>query len=261
MANFGNLLKQHRKTKRFSQLSLSVEADISQRHISFLESGRANASANMVHKLAKALTLDFPSINRLLLAAGLAPHYKQAADQQEHKYIWQAVDFMLESQMPYPTILLDAKWNIVKSNLAAQKLLVWLMDLTPDEITIMQNTPNNILELILCNPRLRPHIKNWAEIAAHMSNRALNDGICNQAELTAMTANLSTANKKSLTKAKTQITEQAIIPIIYQKDHITLNLISMQTRFMMSQNIALSELSIESFIANDAPTKQFFENF
>ncbi|PCI85107.1 MAG: hypothetical protein COB24_14240, partial [Hyphomicrobiales bacterium] len=153
------------------------------------------------------------------------------------------------------------KWNIVKSNLAAQKLLVWLMDLTSDEIATMQNTPNNILELILCNPRLRPHIKNWLEIAAHMSNRALNDGVCNQAKLTALTANLSTADQKSLTAAKSQITEQAIIPIIYQKDGVILSLITMQTRFMMSQNIALSQLSIESFIANDAETKQFFENF
>lgn len=261
MPNFAALLKQTRKDRRFSQLSLSAEADISQRHISFLESGRAKASAKMVHKLAKALKLDFPSINRLLLAAGHAPQYQVAADQGEHQYIWQAVDFMLESQMPYPTLLLDAKWNIVKSNLSAQKLLVWLMDLTDDEITKMQNTPKNILQLILCNERLRPHIQNWVEIAAHMINRALDDGVANQAEIAIMSACLCAADQKSLTAAKRSVTQQAIIPIVYQKDGVILNLISMQTRFMMSQNIAVSELSIESFIANDAATQQFFENF
>lgn len=260
MATFGTLLKYHRKLGRFSQLSLAAEAGISQRHISFLESGRANASAKMVHKLAAALKLNFPSINRLLLAAGLAPHYKETSDLQAHKYIWQAVDFMLESQMPYPTILLDAKWNIIKSNLAAQKLLVWLMDLTDDEIAVMQNTPKNILELILCNSRLRPHIKNWAEIAAHMSLRALDDGVCDQSQIAAMTASLNITDQKSWAQAKRNVTEQAIIPIVYQKAGITLSLISMQTRFMMSQNIALSELSIESFIANDEATKQFFIN-
>lgn len=198
MANFGVLLKKWRRKKRFSQLSLAHEANISQRHISFLESGRANASANMVHKLAKALKLDFPTTNRLLLAAGLAPHYKESTNEQEHEYIWQAVDFMLESQMPYPTILLDAKWNIVKSNLAAQKLLVWLMGLNDDEILIMQNTPKNILELILADARLRPHIQNWAEVAAHMANRALDDGVFNQDELVEFTKTLSITDQQAL---------------------------------------------------------------
>lgn len=258
MVKFGALLKQNRKDKRFSQLSLATEADISQRHISFLESGRANASAKMILKIAQALKLDLHSINQLLLSAGHAPHYTEIADEQDDEYVWLAVDFMLESQMPYPTIVLDEKWNIIKSNPASQKLLVWLLDLTSGEITAMQNTQMNILELILCNPRLRPYIKNWAEIATHMAGQAVADGVYSQQQIDKYVSHLPSIDQLSFASHQSPRLGRAIIPLIYQKANVTLSLISMQTRFMMSQNIAFSGLSIESFVANDAVTKEFF---
>lgn len=259
--DFGPLLKQWRKNKRYSQLELALEAEISQRHISFLESGRSNASVNMVHRLAKTLKLNFQNINQLLLSAGHAPQYSTKIDAAEHDYIWQAVDFMLESQMPYPTILLDDNWDIIKSNLASQKLLVWLMDLDSDEIAIMQDTQKNILELTLCNERLRPTIQNWAEVAGHMVNRALDDGIFNQMQIDKMISGLPKTDQSELTLRMNKPSHKTIIPIVYEKNGTTLSLISMQTRFMMAQNISLNSLSIESFIANDAATKAFFEQF
>lgn len=255
---FGILLKKLRKNKRFSQLSLATEADISQRHISFLESGRATASANMVHKIAKTLKLDLHSINQLLLGAGHAPQYTETADQQNDEYVWQAVDFMLESQMPYPTIVLNEKWNIIQSNMASKKLLVWLMDLTDAEIEAMQDNQLNMLQLVLSNARLRPYIQNWAEIASHMAALAVADGVASQQEIDEYVAALSLADRSLFNTHQNPRLGQAIIPLIYQKGDVTLSLISMQTRFMMSQNVAFSGLSIESFIANDQATKEFF---
>ncbi|MGL1920679.1 MAG: helix-turn-helix transcriptional regulator [Hyphomicrobiales bacterium] len=260
VVKFGDLLKQMRKGQRFSQLSLALEADISQRHISFIETARAKASVKTILKIAKALKLDLQNTNQLLLSAGFAPQYTEIVSPENHEYIWHAIDFVLESQMPYPTIVLDEKWNIVKSNAASKKLFVWLMDLTKEEIEALQNSQMNLLDLILNNPRLRPYIKNWAEIATHMASQALADGIYTQKQIDDYISKLSKADQDLFNDHQTPRLGSVIIPLVYQKNDVTLSLISMQTRFMMSQNIALSGLSIESFIANDEITADFFTN-
>src|SRR5262245_2873291 len=117
---FGRLLRHWRVTRRHSQLSLATEAGISARHVSFLETGRAQPSCEMVQLLAGMLDVPLAERNALLVAAGYAPVYSErplAAPEFEH--VRRALEFILRQQEPYPALVMDAHWNIVLRNEAS----------------------------------------------------------------------------------------------------------------------------------------------
>ncbi len=116
-SSYGDILSEWRKKRRFSQLIFGLYADVSTRHLSFLETGRAKPSREMVLNLADCLKMPRAEINRSLLAAGFSPAYQRRANNDVDLVpVQQAIDYLLANQMPYPAIVLDRHWNLIGVN-------------------------------------------------------------------------------------------------------------------------------------------------
>src|SRR6516164_8045718 len=122
--DFGVLLRHWRSVRRISQLNLSLDADISTRHLSCLETGRARPSREMVLRLAEALQLPLRERNALLVGAGYAPLYRQAGlDAPELEAARRAVELFIGQLEPYPVLVMDRYWNILRMNAGAKRIL------------------------------------------------------------------------------------------------------------------------------------------
>ena len=125
----GGLIRQWRERRRLSQLSLALDAEISARHLSFLETGRANPSREMVLLLARVLEVPPRGRNELLLAAGYAPVYhERGLDAPEMAQVRRALEFTLRQQEPYPALVVDGRWNILMSNEGSSRLMGLFLD-------------------------------------------------------------------------------------------------------------------------------------
>lgn len=159
----GALIKQWRERRRMSQLSLALEAEISTRHLSFLETGRAQPSREMLLLLARTLEVPLRGRNELLTTAGYAPIYHETAlEAPEMAQARRAFDFMLRQQEPYPAIVLDRHWNILKTNEAMGRVMGLFLD--PGAIESLG--PPNAMRLSYHPKALRPFIANWEAVAA-----------------------------------------------------------------------------------------------
>ena len=159
----GTLLKQWRERRRMSQLALAVEAEISSRHLSFMETGRSRPSREMVLLLCEVLDIPPRARNDLLAAAGYPPIYRESdLDAPEMAQFRRALDFLLRQQEPYPAIVLDRYWNILLGNEGTSRFMNLFMD--PEAVETLGVA--NGLRLI-CHPDgLRPYIVNWEATAA-----------------------------------------------------------------------------------------------
>ena len=145
-----------------SQLGLALDAEISTRHLSFLETGRAVPSRDMLLLLARVLEVPPRGRNELLTAAGYAPMYRETAlDAPEMGQVQRALGFMLRQQEPYPAMVLDRHWNILMTNEAMSRVMSLFLDPTAVEAA---GAPNAIR--LSCHPQgLRPFIVNWEATA------------------------------------------------------------------------------------------------
>ena len=170
-SGFGSILGEWRAVRRLSQLDLALLTDISQRHISFVESGRAQPSRDMIFKLADGLDLPLRARNDLFLAAGYAPAYpERRLDLSEMKAAREALEMILGHHEPYPAVVMDGSWNIVMQNAAASRIIAAcvgrdaLRQLFPDGVI-------NFMQLMFSQKGLRPHILNWAHTRLALLNR------------------------------------------------------------------------------------------
>ena len=178
-SGFGSILSEWRAVRRLSQLDLALAAGISQRHISFVESGRAKPSRDMIFKLADGLDLPLRARNDLFLTAGFAPVYpERGLDLSEMKAARGALELILKHQEPYPAIVMDANWNIVMRNEASSRILAYcvgadaLRTLFPDGVI-------NFMEMMFAPNGLKPHILNWKHIRAALLRRLRRDAAGN----------------------------------------------------------------------------------
>src|SRR3954470_6807954 len=149
----GTLMRHWRRARRMSQLGLAGEAGVTQRHVSFVESGRAHPSREMVLTLARALDVPLRERNQLLLAAGYAPHYKETGlDDTAMAAVRAALRRVLAQQEPYPAVVMDRHWDILRANAAATALFARLLDGDVPE-------PANVVRLMFT--RLRPFVANF----------------------------------------------------------------------------------------------------
>ena len=159
----GRLLKQWRERRRMSQLGLAVEAEISPRHLSFLETGRAQPSREMLLLLSRVLEVPPRGRNELLTAAGYAPIYRETAlEAPEMAQARRALDFMLRQQEPYPAMVLDRHWNILMTNEAMNRVMSLFLDPT----AVAAAGAPNAIRLSYHPQGLRPFIVNWEATAA-----------------------------------------------------------------------------------------------
>jgi transcriptional regulator with XRE-family HTH domain len=159
----GPLLRQWRERRKMSQLGLAAEADVSARHLSFVETGRAQPSRELLLQLARVLDVPLRARNELLTAAGFAPIYRETAlDAPALVQVRRAVDFILRQQEPYPALVLDRHWNIVTANAAMGRVIGLFV--TPEEAAAA-GAPN-VMRLTYHPAGLRTWIANWEETAS-----------------------------------------------------------------------------------------------
>src|SRR4051812_32481594 len=161
----GTLLKDWRRRRRLSQLDLALEAGVSARHVSFVETGRSRPSPEMVLHLAEQLEVPLRDRNQLLLAAGYAPVYEQRElDDPELRPVREALDLVLEGHEPYPAVVVDRGWNLVAANRSLQLLLAGV---APE----LLEPPVNVMRASLHPAGVAPRIVNLGEWRAHMIER------------------------------------------------------------------------------------------
>ena len=164
-AGVGPLLRDWRRRRRLSQLDLALEAGVSARHLSFLETGRSRPSPQMVIHLAEQLEVPLRERNRMLLAAGYAPVYgERALDAPELEPVRRALDLVLGGHEPYPALVVDRGWDIVAANRAVALL-------TEGVAPELLGPPANAMRLALHPDGLAPRIVNLGEWRSHLLER------------------------------------------------------------------------------------------
>ncbi|HZO81695.1 MAG TPA: helix-turn-helix transcriptional regulator [Candidatus Binataceae bacterium] len=175
-AGVGPLLRRWREARRMSQLELALEAEVSARHISFLETGRAQPSKEMVLTLSNVLDVPLRERNLLLLAAGYAPLYGETnLDDPRMSQVRAAVEVILKSNEPRSAIAHDRHWNIVMANEAFVRFLALTQGRTPTGLAALQVTPQprlNVMHLLFDPNGFRKIIVNWEQIAKSLLNEA-----------------------------------------------------------------------------------------
>jgi transcriptional regulator with XRE-family HTH domain len=163
--SFGPRLRWWRERRGLSQLELAGAAGTSQRHVSFLESGRTHPSREMVLRLAAALEVPLRQQNALLLAAGFAPAWRESdLSAPDLAQVDRALDHVLAQQEPFPALVVDGRWNLLRANAAALRLTAFLAGPTPAD---PPPGPVNLAEALVSPDGLRPHIVNWQEVALY----------------------------------------------------------------------------------------------
>jgi len=251
--NFGALLRRWRTVRRVSQLALALDADISTRHLSCVETGRAQPSWEMVLRLANALEIPLRERNTLLLAAGYAPHYRQTSlDAPEMEAARQAVDLLLRQQEPYPGIIIDRYWNTLRMNSGMRHFL--------GRFPICDSVkPHNGVRFVFHPKGLRPFIENWDSVAARIVQRVHREVAANPSDET-MKCFLEELLSYPAVPNRWRVLDvdespPPFLTINYRRNNSTLRFFSAVTTFGTAQDVALQEMRVESFFPADEATR------
>jgi transcriptional regulator with XRE-family HTH domain len=257
---FGARLRWWRERRGFSQLDLALAADTTQRHLSFLESGRAAPSREMVLRLATALDLPLRQHNALLLAAGYAPAWRESdLSAPELARVNRALDHILAQQEPYPAFVVDRRWNLVRGNAGAGRLTQFLLGPAP-AATAPSEAPNLAVAL-MSSDGLRPWIVNWEEVALYFLRGVQADAIADgSAETAALLQRLlAVPGAPALSQMVPPEEAQApVLPIHFRRGATSLRMFTTIATLGTPQDITLQEVRIESFFPLDEPTAAIF---
>jgi transcriptional regulator with XRE-family HTH domain len=253
-AAFGPLLSQWRRLRGKSQLDLAFEAAVSPRHVSFVETGRSKPSREMVLTLATALNVPLRERNTLLLAAGYAPVYRETRlDAPELEPAQRALDLILKHQEPYPAVVLDGQWDLLRANDAAGRLFSRLLGRGPE------GRPN-VLRLMFDERFLRPYVTNWNEVAGDLIQRAHREavgGTPNDALQRVLKEVLAYPGvPERFGSFDPNVALAPFVPIAFEKGDLTCRYFSLVTTLGTPQDVTLQELRVESFFPADAQTER-----
>jgi transcriptional regulator with XRE-family HTH domain len=249
-ASIGELLRAWRRRRSLSQLELALEADVSSRHVSFLETGRARPSRDMVLRLAEHLEIPLRERNRLLLAAGYAPLYSERSlDEPEMAPVRQALDRFLRAHEPYPAIVIDRYHNLISANDALGALLEGV---APE----LLEPPANALRVALHPRGMAPRVVNFDEWSAHLLHRLRREAaLTADPELERLHDELASYPGVCL-EAPLQDGSGAdiVLPLRLGTGERELAFFSTISTFGTTADITLDELAIEAFYPANAPT-------
>jgi transcriptional regulator with XRE-family HTH domain len=256
---FGLLLKQWRNQRNFSQLDLSMASGVSQRHISFLESGRARPSRDMVLKLAAVLDIPLRQQNKILTSAGFAPIYSEFdLSATEVAPIRRALEFTLRQQEPYPALVMDRYWNQIMLNQGATKLMAWLLA----GQSISAEIGPNLMKLMLHPQGVKDNVENWPVIAPHLIHRVHRETLAegqDQQSQTLFEILLTYPGIRELWQAPAREHWQfPLLTVNFAKAGQQLSFFTTLTTLGTPQDITLQELRLECFFPADQHTEQWF---
>jgi transcriptional regulator with XRE-family HTH domain len=241
-AHAGDLLRQWRQRRRLSQLDLALAADVSSRHLSFVETGRSRPTSDMILRLAEHLDVPLRDRNALLLAGGYAPAYpERGLAEPELRAVQAALGQILKGHEPYPAVVVNRWWELVDANAG---IALFTRDVAP----ALLHPPVNALRLSLHPDGMAPHIANLPEWRAHLLTRLRRQaeaaGDPRLAELHDELAGYP--GGQTLPPAPTDV----IVPLRYRE----LNFLSITAVVGTPLDVTVSELAIESFYPADAST-------
>ena len=246
MQTFGEALKDWRGQRRLSQLDLGLSANVSARHISFLETGRSRPSRDMVLRLCEELSVPRQVRNQMLSSAGLAPAYaRRSLSDADMAPVHEAIDWMLERHAPFPAFAVDRHWCVQQMNVPAAMMLGG----------VGVASGHSLIDALIGNPVMREAIENLEEVVIHSIARLRTesahlggDAVLDQA-VAALEATMPQASEASGLLP-------AFVPARYRLGDMRLSLLSTITQFGAAEDIALSELKIEMMFPADEATRQ-----
>ncbi|HEX3778681.1 MAG TPA: helix-turn-helix transcriptional regulator [Pseudonocardiaceae bacterium] len=256
MSDFGPLLKHWRGARRRSQLALAAEAEVSIRHLCFIETGRASPSRTMVLKLAEVLDVPLRERNTLLLAAGFAPVYQESdLDAPELAAVRGALDAILAQQEPFPAVVMDRDWDIRYTNAAAGRFFAFL---SAGRTATPPGSPN-VLRRLFHPDGVRQYVTNWPEVAEALVRRARREAIGGIADERAQRIIEEVLGYPGVPASLRSLDATApllpIVPIRYARDGRQFDYFSTVTTLGTPQDVTLQELRIECFFPANETTR------
>ncbi len=242
MSDFPQTLKSWRKARRYSQLDLAVEAEVSSRHISFLESGRARPSREMIGRLGDAMKLPLNARNQMLTHAGFAARFPARQwDAAAMAPIRAAVDHMLDRHAPYPALAFNRLWTIQRMNAPARALFA----------TLGLGEGDSLLDLML-RDTLPAVIENWPEVAHHVAQRLQIESAA-QGGIPALD---HVADKLVRVRRPADTPLGPVVPTVYRLGPLRLSLFATIAQFGTPEDLTLDDLKIELYFPADIATDQ-----
>jgi transcriptional regulator with XRE-family HTH domain len=244
----GQLLREWRERRRLSQLDLSIQADISTRHLSFVETGRSRPTPEMILRLTEQLEVPLRERNNLLLAGGYAPAYHQhGLDEPELASVRAALRQVLAGQEPYPAVVVNRRWELLDANAAVS---LFLAGCAPH----LLEPPINVLRLSLHPDGMAPNIVNLSEWRAHvlsqLRRRAETMGDPRLRELHDELAAYPGGRSDLVSDIR------VVLPLRYRHGAAELSFISITAIVGTALDVTVEELAIESFFPADAATAE-----
>ena len=249
----GALLRHWRDVRGKSQFDLSLDTDVSQKQISFVERGRSVPNRQTLVAIAQALDVPLRDRNTLLLAAGYAPIYSESDwDSTEMKSLTDALKRILRQHEPFPAMVLDRYWNVLMTNESAPRFFNCFTDVAA------HSEPMNMLHFLFDPRGMRPFIANWEAIAKGLFERVYRESVgrvVDDRTKKLLAALLAYPDVKSEWKNPVTLSFMPVIPISFMKDGQMLNYFSMVTTVGTPQTVAAQELRIECMFPADEETE------
>ena len=250
----GSLLKGWRAARGKSQLGLAMDADMSQRHLSFIESGRSAPGRNKLLDIAEALDIPLRDRNRLFLAAGYAPIYVESGwSEPQMRSITSAVGRMLRQQEPFPAVLMDRYWNVIETNDATLRFFSQFIDMAA------RKGPRNLLHLMFDPAGMRPFICDWENVANSLIDRVRREAVGRVVDdqtlalLDALMAYQGSAPDRTL---KASVEDYPMIPLSFEKNGVTVSYFSLVTTVGTPTTVMAQELRLECMFPADEATER-----
>jgi transcriptional regulator with XRE-family HTH domain len=256
MSELGELLRYWRDARGVSQLDLSLDAGISQRQISFIESGRSVPGRDTLLTLAQTLDVPLRERNALLLAAGYAPVYSEAPwNAQEMHSVIRALERVVRQHEPYPAIVMDRHWNVLMTNDAAPRFFNCFIDLDARE------SPRNMLHLMFDPQGMRPFVADWNTVARSLLQRVYRESVGRVIDgstgelLEELLAYPDAPRDWRTWNASSATHVMPVIPLAFVSGGVELRYFSMVTSVGAPQNVAAQELRLECMFPADDETE------
>lgn len=256
---FPSLLRGWRMKRRLSQLELALSSNVSQRHVSFLESGRSNPSREMILHLSETLDVPLRERNEWLAAAGFAPVFRaRPLDDPQMKQVMNAVSMMLRNHEPFPAIAVDRAWTIRLSNVPFDAMIA-MMD--SDLWSRIGGSQPNLMRLCFHPEGIRPYVSNWNAIAPLLWHRAVREAeALGGQEMKEVLAELEPFQDADTLGAAADCTLVPVLPLEVEKDGVRLSLFTVISTFGTAQDVTADELRIESMFPADEATEALFRS-
>ena len=257
MTAVGTMLAEYRRMRRLSQMELGLEAEVSARHISFIETGRTDPSREMLMRLAAVLELPQRECNLLLNAGGHPPAYSRLPlDDERLKPVSQALDVMLDNHNPYPALVMDSQWNVLRMNQAQEIIMGMLLP-----ASYRTRSRLNVLELIFDSNGLRPVIQNWDELAGLFLRRLHSEVMAFPTEESRALFDrlLASDPPEDWQQPPSETIEAPMITADLMIQGQKLRIFSTLSRFGTALDINMADLLIEYYFPADETTRQFLQ--